>query len=163
MKKGSKDYQKRYSELSCDRIARGRVEKKLLMEHTIVRGNTIVFHGDRRKGNDGIIPKQGGGNVEAKQVRLVTRIPQRVGDIPSWSVRRGRKKAAWCRPCRCQEVEDAKHLMTRCGWKSYRTTRRRWYEKFIKKTRSCLWSLKKALWLSLTTMGCCRKEKEKAC
>ena len=45
------------------------------------------------------------------------------------------EKEAWCRACSAQEVEDARHIMTRCGCEAYRTIRRRWYGKVVEKAK----------------------------
>ena len=45
------------------------------------------------------------------------------------------EKEAWCRACSAQEVEYARHIMTRCGCEAYRTIRRRWYGKVVKKAK----------------------------
>ena len=45
------------------------------------------------------------------------------------------EKEAWCRACSAQEVEDARHILTRCGCEAYRAIRRRWYGKVVEKAK----------------------------
>ena len=45
------------------------------------------------------------------------------------------EKKVWCRACSDQEVEDARHLLSRCGCEAYRVMRLRWHEKVMNGAR----------------------------